>query len=361
MKETPLTPVHREAGAKMVEFAGFSMPVMYSSIQEEHDAVRNHVGIFDVSHMGEFVLKGEQALPLIQKVTTNDASRIERGRAQYNCMTNEQGGIIDDLLIYHLEDDNYMMVVNAANMEKDWEWINKNNTMGAELHNISDKTALFAIQGPKAKDTLQKLTEVDLTEVPFYGFTKGELGDLENVLISGTGYTGEPGFELYLPIDQAPDLWKKILSAGEEYNIRPVGLGARDTLRLEAGLFLHGNDMDETTTPIEARLGWITKLEKGDFIGKDVLAQQKEEGTSRRLTAFELQEKGIPRYGYDILDENDNKIGTVTSGTMSPTLKKAIGLGYVQKPHHKVGTEFYIAVRKKRVKAQVVKLPFYKK
>ncbi|PSR02519.1 MAG: glycine cleavage system protein T [Bacteroidetes bacterium SW_11_45_7] len=360
MKETPLTPVHREAGAKMVEFAGFSMPVMYSSIQEEHDAVRNHAGIFDVSHMGEFVLKGDNALPLIQKVTTNDASTIEKGHAQYTCMTNEQGGIIDDLLIYHLEDGNYMMVVNAANMEKDWEWINKNNTMGAELYNISEKTALFAIQGPKAKDTLQKLTEVDLSGVPFYGFTKGELRDLENVLISGTGYTGEPGFELYLPIDQAPDLWKKILSAGDEYDIRPVGLGARDTLRLEAGLFLHGNDMDETTTPIEARLGWITKLDK-DFIGKDVLAKQKEEGTSRRLTAFELQEKGIPRYGYDILDKNDNQIGTVTSGTMSPTLKKAIGLGYVQKPHHKVGTEFSIAVRKKRVKAQVVKLPFYKK
>lgn len=343
----------------MVEFAGFSMPVMYSSIQEEHDAVRNNVGIFDVSHMGEFVLKGDQALPLIQKVTTNDVSKVEKGKAQYNCMTNEQGGIIDDLLVYHLEDGNYMMVVNAANMEKDWEWINKNNTMGAELHNISEKTALFAIQGPKAKDTLQKLTEVDLNEVPFYGFTKGELGGLENVLISGTGYTGEPGFELYLPIDSAPDLWKKILSAGEEYGIRPVGLGARDTLRLEAGLFLHGNDMDETTSPIEARLGWITKLEK-DFVGKDVLAKQKEEGTRRRLTAFELQEKGIPRHDYEIFDENDNPIGTVTSGTMSPTLKKAIGLGYVQKPFNKVGTEFYIAVRKKRIKAKAVKLPFYK-
>lgn len=360
MKTTPLTSRHEALGAKMVAFAGYNMPVYYSGIKEEHHAVRNDAGIFDVSHMGEFMVTGKDAQAFLQHLATNDITQLYPGRAQYNCMTNEKGGIIDDLIIYQLDDNRYMAVVNAANIEKDWDWFQQNaKGFDVDLENASDKTALIAVQGPKALDILKGLTNIDLEELKFYTFTKGKVADAEDVIISATGYTGEKGFEFYCNSDVGAAIWDAVMKSGQDHGIKAAGLGARDTLRLEAGLNLYGNDMDETTTPLEARLGWITKLDT-DFIGKDFLAQQKEEGVSRKLVGFELLEKGIPRHGNEIVDENGDSIGYVTSGTQSPTLDKAIGMGYVKKGYTKVGTDINIQVRNKTKAAKVVKLPFYK-
>ena len=360
MKETPLTQTHIDLGAKMTEFAGYNMPIVYSSINEEHLAVRNDLGVFDVSHMGEFILKGDKALDLIQKVTTNDASKLVPGKAQYSCLPNLDGGIVDDLLIYRLEEDQYMMVPNAANVSKDWNWISRFNEFGVEMENISDQVTLLAVQGPKAVEVLQKLTDVNLRDIAYYNFTKGTLAGIDNVLISATGYTGAGGFELYLDNGNAKHIWDEIFSAGKEYGIQPIGLAARDTLRLEMGFCLYGNDIDDSTSPIEAKLGWITKFTK-DFNGKDIIQKHKEEGVLRKLVGFEMIDKGIPRHDYEIVDSDGNKIGTVTSGTMSPSLKKAIGMGYVQKEFSSPDSEIYISVRNKILKAKVVKVPFYSK
>ena len=361
MKKTALTDIHNALGAKMVEFAGYSMPVSYVGIKEEHHCVRENVGMFDVSHMGEFVLKGDGALDLIQRVISNDASKLEKGQALYACFPTDEGGIVDDLLVYHLDDDNYMLVVNASNIEKDWNWIQKHNIQGVEMHNISDQTTLLAIQGPKATYALQSLTETQLDTIPYYRFVRGSFGGADNVIISATGYTGAGGFELYFRNEHAETIWKAIIKAGTDFNIQPIGLGARDTLRLEMGYCLYGNDIDDTTSSLEAGLGWITKLKKEtDFVGKQFLLNQKEEGLTRRLVGFEMMERGIPRHGYDIVNGNGEKIGVVTSGTQSPSLDKAVGLGYVQWDYRKSGTEIFIQVRKKQIKAEVVKLPFLK-
>lgn len=368
MKNTPLLNKHLALGAKMVEFAGYNMPVSYVGIKEEHKTVREGVGVFDVSHMGEFIIKGREALDLIQKVTTNDASKLEIGQVQYSCMPNHNGGIVDDLLVYRLPEDYcaageraYMLVVNASNMDKDWEWIKSHNTFDTKMINISDDTALLAVQGPKATEAIASLTDMDLANMTYYTFDKGAFAGIDNVLVSATGYTGAGGFEVYVKSADAEKVWEAIFEAGENVGIKPIGLGARDTLRLEMGFCLYGNDIDDTTSPLEAGLSWITKLNKGDFNSSDIFQQQKTEGVTRRLVGFEMLERGIPRHGYAIVDAEGNEIGTVTSGTQSPSLDKAIGLGYINKPFHKSGTEIYIAVRKKRIKAQVVKLPFYKK
>lgn len=361
MKTTPFTDVHIALGAKMHEFAGYNMPIEYTGIIDEHLTVCNSVGVFDVSHMGEFWVKGPNALAFIQSVTSNDASLIPVGKAQYTCFTNEEGGIVDDLLVYHYEPEKYLLVVNAGNIAKDWEWCVKHNTAGAELENASDKTSQLAIQGPKALEVLQRLTPVDLSAIPYYAFVTGEFAGCKHVIISNTGYTGAGGFELYFYNSDAMAIWNAIFEAGKPEGIKPVGLGARDTLRLEMGFCLYGNDLDETTSPIEAGLGWITKLADGkDIPGKAVLERQKKEGVSRKLCAFELLEKGIPRHGYEIADADDIIIGTVTSGTMSPVLKQGIGMGYVKPEYAKPGTEVYIKVRNKSLKAQVIKPPFRK-
>ncbi|WP_291856829.1 glycine cleavage system aminomethyltransferase GcvT [Marinilabilia sp.] len=359
MQKTVLNDIHQKLGAKMVSFAGFDMPVEYSGINTEHLAVRQAAGIFDVSHMGEFWVKGPHAQKLIQYVTSNDISALPVGKAQYSCLPNHQGGIVDDLIVYHYEAEKYMLVVNASNIEKDWNWINENNSFGAELENASDKISLIAVQGPKAAEILQKLTSVDLSAVSYYSFTCGKVANAENVIISNTGYTGSGGFELYVFNKEAPDLWNVVMEAGKEFGLQPAGLGARDTLRLEAGLALYGNDLDDSTSPVEAGLGWITKLVDGnDFISRDLFEKQKTEGVERRLKGFVLQERGIPRHGYEIVGSDGYVIGTVTSGTMSPMLKQGIGMGYLKKGFWKPETEIFIRIRNKDVKAKVVKLPF---
>ena len=359
MKKTALFDIHKKLEAKIVPFAGFEMPVEYAGISKEHIQVRESVGVFDVSHMGEFWVKGPKALDFIQKVTSNDASTLTIGKAQYSCFPNGKGGIVDDLLVYKYEDEKYMLVVNAANIDKDWEWCNSNNTMGAELENASDKISQLAIQGPNAIKVLQKLTDVNLAEIPYYSFTTGKFAGIEDVIISNTGYTGAGGFELYMYNEYATEIWEKVFEAGKDFEIAPIGLGARDTLRLEKGFCLYGNDIDDTTSPIEAGLGWITKFtESKDFIDKDILSKQKSEGTNKKLKGFKMIDKGIPRHGYEIVDQDDNIIGTVTSGTHSPILKYGIGMGYINMDYIKVGSIIYIKVRNRKLKAEVVKLPF---
>jgi aminomethyltransferase len=360
LKSTALTEKHISLGAKMVPFAGYNMPVSYKGLNEEHHAVRESVGVFDVSHMGEFILKGKHALDLIQKVTSNDASVLADGKAQYSCMPNETGGIVDDLLVYRIDADTYMLVVNASNIEKDWNWIRQHDSWGVDMKNISDDTSLLAVQGPNAIKALQKLTKTDLAAIPYYSFVKGEFNGIKNVVISNTGYTGAGGFELYFANEHAEKMWDGIFEAGREFNIRPVGLGARDTLRLEMGFCLYGNDIDDTTSPIEAGLGWITKFTK-DFINRPAIEKQKLEGVSRKLVGFEMTERGIPRHDYQIADQSGNIIGKVTSGTQSPTLSKAIGMGYVQTALAKPGTEISVIIRDKPIKAVVTKIPFLQK
>ncbi|MDX5420675.1 MAG: glycine cleavage system aminomethyltransferase GcvT [Hymenobacteraceae bacterium] len=360
LKKIALNDVHEALGAKMVPFAGYNMPVRYSSDIEEHNTVRNAVGIFDVSHMGEFMVRGPQALDLIQRVTSNDASKLADGKVQYSCLPNEQGGIVDDLLVYRLGEEEYMLVVNASNIEKDWEWISKYNTNGAELENISDEMSLFAVQGPKAAEALQSLTKIDLPNMVYYTFDKGEFAGVQGVIVSATGYTGAGGFEIYVKNEDAKKVFDAIMEAGKEYGIKPIGLGARDTLRLEMGFCLYGNDIDDTTSPLEAGLGWITKFDK-EFTNSANLKAQKEAGVTRKLVGFEMLEKAIPRAHYEIVNAEGEKIGEVTSGTMSPSMGKGVGLGYITKDYSKTGTEIFIRVRNKDMKAQVVKLPIYKK
>ncbi len=359
MKNTALTHIHESLGAKIVPFAGYNMPVQYEGINAEHETVRNSVGVFDVSHMGEFLIEGENALDLIQRATSNDASTLEIGDAQYSCMPNATGGIVDDLIVYRIKDNRYLLVVNASNIEKDWNWISSLNDKNAEMKDLSEGYSLLAIQGPKAVEAMQSITSVDLTSIPFYKFKIGDFAGIEHVIISATGYTGSGGFEIYCKNDEAEQIWNKVFEAGKDFGIKPIGLAARDTLRLEMGYCLYGNDIDDTTSPIEAGLGWITKFTK-DFTNSEGIKLQKEEGVNRRLKAFELDERGIPRQGYDIVDENGSKIGHVTSGTMSPSLKKGIGMGYVNKGHTKLGTKLFIQVRNKAVPATIVRLPFYK-
>lgn len=360
MKNTALTQKHISLGAKMVPFAGYNMPVSYSGLNDEHATVRNAVGVFDVSHMGEFILKGENALDLIQRVTSNDASVLTDGKAQYSCLPNNDGGIVDDLIVYRIDEKSYMLVVNASNIDKDWNWISKHNTKNVEMHNISEKTSLLAIQGPKAMDALQKLTDVKLADIPYYSFAKGKFNGVDNVVISNTGYTGAGGFEIYFENEYAEKMWDGIFAAGAEFGIKPIGLGARDTLRLEMGFCLYGNDIDDTTSPIEAGLGWITKFTK-DFTNRAAIEKQKTDGVTKKLVGFEMIDRGIPRHDYQIADANGNIIGKVTSGTQSPTLNKAIGMGYVNKDFAKADTEIFIVIRDKAIKAKVCKIPFLKK
>lgn len=361
MKTTPFTEKHISLGAKMHEFAGYNMPIEYSGIIDEHNTVCQGVGVFDVSHMGEFWVKGPQALAFLQQVTSNDVSALEPGRAQYSCFPNEEGGIVDDLLVYQYEAEKYLLVVNASNIEKDWNWCVSHNTVGAELENSSDRTAQLAIQGPLAIKVLQKLTPIDLSTIPYYHFTHGEFAGEKDVIISNTGYTGAGGFEVYFYPEAAMKIWDAIFEAGAEYGIKPIGLGARDTLRLEMGFCLYGNDLDDHTSPIEAGLGWITKFVEGkNFTNRAALEQQKKEGVARKLVGFEMIDRGIPRHGYNLLDAEGTVIGHVTSGTMSPTRKIGIGMGYVQKEFSKVGTEIYLDNRGRKLKAVVVKPPFRK-
>ena len=360
MKNTPFTQKHIALGAKMAEFAGYNMPISYSGINDEHHAVRNNAGVFDVSHMGEFILKGENALELIQRVTTNDASKLTNGKAQYSCLPNNDGGIVDDLLVYCIEENKvYMLVVNASNIEKDWNWISKHNDKKVEMHNISDKTCLLAIQGPNATKILQPLTNIDILNLKYYTFVKGTFAGVDNVLISATGYTGAGGVEIYFEDnDSAADkIWDAIFEAGKAAGIKPIGLGARDTLRLEMGFCLYGNDIDDTTSPLEAGLGWITKFTK-EFTNMAYFEKQKANGVSKKLVGFEMMEKGIARHGYDIKDFEGTLIGTVTSGTMSPSLGKAIGMGYVDKQFATIDSEIFISIRNTLLKAKVVKMPF---
>lgn len=359
MKTTALTDLHIALGAKMVPFAGYNMPVQYTGINDEHETVRKSVGVFDVSHMGEFILKGEKALDLVQKISSNDAAKLYDGKIQYACIPNETGGIVDDFLVYRIDADTFFLVVNASNIEKDWDWISKYNIYGVEMKNISDKTSLFAVQGPKTTEALQSLTDIDLGEMEYYTFKKGVFAGVENVLISATGYTGAGGFEIYVENSHAEQVWNAIFEAGKSFGIKPIGLGARDTLRLEMGFCLYGNDIDDTTSPLEAGLGWVTKFTK-DFVNADALRKQKEEGVSRKLVGIEMIERGIPRHGYEIVDATDNILGVVTSGTQSPSLQKSIGLGYVKKDFSKEGTEIFIKIRDKKIKAVVSKPPFIK-
>jgi aminomethyltransferase len=360
MKSTPFTPFHLAFGAKMAEFAGYNMPISYSGINDEHQAVRTNAGVFDVSHMGEFIVKGEHALDLIQRVTTNDASKLTAGKAQYSALTNETGGIVDDLIVYCLEENKtYMLVVNAANIEKDWNWISLHNTRGAELHNISAKTCLLAIQGPNANKIMQALTDIDILNLKYYTFAKGRFAGVDNVLISATGYTGAGGIEIYFEDkgDAAAMIWNRIFEVGSPQGLKPIGLGARDTLRLEMGYCLYGNDIDDNTSPLEAGLGWITKFTK-DFTARPILQRQKAEGPAQKLVGFEMVEKGIPRHDYEIRDSSGAPIGRVTSGTQSPSLGKAIGMGYVQSSFAAIDNKIYIRVRDKVLQAKVVKFPF---
>lgn len=358
MKKTALFDVHVSLGAKMVPFAGYEMPVQYEGVTVEHHTVRNAVGMFDVSHMGEFFVSGPNALDLIQKVTSNDASLLVPGKAQYSCLPNLDGGIVDDLIVYMLAENEYMLVVNASNIEKDWHWMNQHNNVGATLKNASDEYSLLAIQGPKAVETLQKLTSVNLSEVKYYHFTVGDFGGFDGVILSNTGYTGSGGFEIYCLNNQVESLWNQILVAGSDFGIKPIGLAARDTLRLEMGFCLYGNDINDTTSPLEAGLGWITKFTK-NFTNAEALQKQKEAGVSRKLVGFEMIDRGIPRHDYEIVDADGAQIGVVTSGTQSPSTGKAIGLGYVPTSLATPGSEIFIQVRGKNLKAQVVKLPFY--
>ena len=358
IKQIPLHELHVSLGGKMVPFAGYEMPVRYTSDKEEHMKVREAVGVFDVSHMGEFMIVGPGALDLIQKVTSNDASKLVDGQAQYSCFPNDKGGIVDDLIVYRFNEEKYMLVVNASNIDKDWDWVSSHNTFEADMMNVSDDIVLFAVQGPKATETLQKLTNVNLGDIKFYHFAEGELAGKE-MIISGTGYTGAGGFELYVRQEDAQEVWNKIFEAGEEFGIAPIGLGARDTLRLEMGYCLYGNDITDETSPLEAGLGWITKFTK-DFINSDALKKQKEEGVSKRLVGFEMVDKGIPRHDYEITNEAGEVIGKVTSGTISPLLNKGVGLGYVQNGYHTADSKIFISVRNKQLEAKVTKPPFVK-
>lgn len=357
VKNTALTDVHVALGAKMAPFAGFNMPVQYSGIYDEHEAVRNGIGIFDVSHMGEFILKGDRALELIQRVSSNDAAKLRDGKVQYAYMPNESGGIVDDLLVYRIDEITYMLVVNAANIKKDWDWIGSYNTDGVTLKDISDETALFAVQGPRATEVLAPLTEIDLATMAYYSFEKGVFAGVSNVLVSATGYTGAGGFEIYVANKDAAKVWHAIMEAGAAHGIKPAGLGARDTLRLEMGFCLYGNDIDDTTSPLEAGLGWVTKFNK-DFVNAAQLQEQKATGLQRKLVGFKMVGRGIPRQGYVIKDEAGTPIGRVTSGTQSPTLRESIGLGYVSLAHAKEGSPIYIDIRNNPVQAMVVKPPF---
>ena len=359
MKNTALTNLHISLGAKMVPFAGYNMPVQYAGINVEHETVRKAVGVFDVSHMGEFILNGENALDLIQRVTSNDASKLVDGKVQYSCLPNEDGGIVDDLLVYRISEKAYMLVVNASNIEKDWNWISKYNTKNVEMHNISDRTSLLAVQGPNAAATLQKLTIMNLAEMEYYSFQKGVFAGVENVLVSATGYTGAGGFEVYFENENAEKIWNAIFEAGAEFGIKPIGLGARDTLRLEMGFCLYGNDINDSTSPLEAGLGWITKFSKEFTNSKNLLAE-KEAGLKRKLVGFEMIDRGIPRHDYKIVDKDGAEIGVVTSGTQSPSLQKAIGMGYVKTEFSKEGTDIYISIRDQKILARIVKYPFYK-
>ena len=358
MNKTALYDKHVSLGAKMVPFAGFEMPVQYSGVTQEHIAVREKVGIFDVSHMGQFFIEGVAAKDLLQFVTTNNVDTLENGKAQYTCLPNGNGGIVDDLIVYKMNDEKYFVVVNASNIEKDWNHISKyNEKFGAKMTNSSDEMSLLAIQGPKAAETLQKLTETNLSEIPYYHFTVGKIAGIDDVIISNTGYTGSGGFEIYFKNEDAEKLWDSIIAAGEEFGIIPCGLASRDTLRLEKGFCLYGNDIDDTTSPLEAGLGWITKFDK-DFVDKERFAQQKADGITRKLVGFEMQERAIPRHDYLVVDVAGNEIGKVTSGTMSPLKNVGIGLAYVAKDHFKIDSEIYIQIRNKNVLAKVVKLPF---
>lgn len=360
MKNTALSSTHEALGAKMVPFAGYNMPVSYEGVNAEHETVRNGVGVFDVSHMGEFLISGPNALALIQKVTSNDASKLTIGRAQYSCLPNETGGIVDDLIVYKIKDEQYLMVVNASNIQKDWEHISKyNKDLNAEMRNLSENYSLLAIQGPKAVEAMQSLTSVDLSAIKFYHFEVADFAGIDYVIISATGYTGSGGFEIYCKNEEVKQVWDKVFEAGANFGIKPIGLAARDTLRLEMGYCLYGNDINDDTSPFEAGLGWITKFTK-EFVNSKALEQEKKHGPEKKLVAFELDERGIPRHDYDIVDSNGNKIGVVTSGTMSPSLGKGIGLGYVPAVFSDISSKIYVQVRKKAIPATVVKLPFYK-
>lgn len=360
MKNTALSHIHESLGAKMVPFAGYNMPVQYEGVNAEHEIVRNGVGVFDVSHMGEFLLTGENALALIQKVTSNDASVLEIGRAQYSCLPNNDGGIVDDLIVYRMKEEQYLLVVNASNIEKDWNWISSFNDMGVDMRNISDDYSLLAIQGPKAVEAMQSLTSIDLSAIKYYHFEVADFAGIEHVIISATGYTGSGGFEIYCKNTEVEQVWNKVFEAGAAFGIKPIGLAARDTLRLEMGFCLYGNDINDSTSPIEAGLGWITKFNK-EFTNSANLKAQKEAGVSRKLVGFELIDRGIPRHDYEIVDADGNNIGIVTSGTMAPSLGKGIGMGYVATAHAAVDSTIYIQIRNNKVAAKVVKMPFYKK
>ena len=360
MKNTALTHIHESLGAKMLPFAGYNMPILYEGVNAEHETVRNDVGVFDVSHMGEFLLSGPNALALIQKVTSNDASTLTVGRAQYSCLPNDDGGIVDDLLVYKMKDEQYLLVVNASNIDKDWNWISAHNDLGVEMQNLSDDYSLLAIQGPKAVEAMQSLTSVNLSAIPYYHFEVGNFAGIDDVIISATGYTGSGGFEIYCKNSEVEQIWNKVFEAGKDFGIKPIGLAARDTLRLEMGFCLYGNDINDTTSPIEAGLGWITKFNK-EFTNSENLKKQKEEGVSKKLVAFEMQERSVPRHDYEIVDKTGNVIGIVTSGTMSPSLNKGIGMGYVTTENSAIDSEIFIRIRKNDVPAKVVKLPFYKK
>ena len=359
MKNVQLHKIHEELGAKILPFAGYNMPIQYNGVKDEHKAVRENIGVFDVSHMGEFLLEGPNALALIQKVTTNDASKLNIGDAQYSCLPNTEGGIVDDLLVYRIKTATYLLVVNASNIEKDWNWIRSYNDKQVSMVNLSDSYSLLAIQGPKTIEAMQSLTSIDLSAIKFYSFKIGDFAGIENVIISATGYTGSGGFEIYCKNEEVEQIWTKVFEAGADFGIQPVGLAARDTLRLEMGYCLYGNDINDRTSPLEAGLGWITKFNK-EFVYRDFLKAQKNEGVSKKLVGFELIDKGVPRQGYEITDLEGNTMGIVTSGTMGPSVKKGIGMGYVPTKFSKTGSEIYIKVRKRLLKAQVVKLPFYK-
>jgi aminomethyltransferase len=360
MKNTALSHVHEKLGAKMVPFAGYNMPVQYEGVNAEHELIRNAVGVFDVSHMGEFLISGPTAIDLIQKVSSNDATVLEVGKAQYSCMPNNDGGIVDDLIIYKMKEEQYLLVVNASNIDKDWDWISKHNTFGAEMKNISEEYSLLAIQGPKAVEAMQSLTSIDLAAIKYYHFEVADFAGAEHVIISATGYTGSGGFEIYCKNTAVEQIWNKVFEAGKEFGIKPAGLAARDTLRLEMGFCLYGNDINDTTSPLEAGLGWITKFSK-DFVNSENLKVQKEAGVSKKLVGFEMIDRGIPRHDYEIVDANGKIIGLVTSGTQAPSLGKAIGLGYVSTELSTPDSEVFIRIRNKDVAAKVVKLPFYKK
>lgn len=359
MKNTALTHIHESLGAKMVPFAGYNMPVQYEGINIEHETVRNNVGVFDVSHMGEFYLKGKNALALIQKVTSNDASVLVDGKVQYSCLPNANGGIVDDLLVYRINSEEYFLVVNASNIEKDWNWISQHNDLGVEMINSSDEYSLLAVQGPLASKVLQSLTKIELAAMKYYTFEIGNFAGIDDVIVSATGYTGSGGFEIYVKNKDAEKVWNAVFKAGADFDIKPIGLAARDTLRLEMGFCLYGNDINDTTSPIEAGLGWITKFTK-DFVNAEEIKKQKQEGVSKKLVAFKMIDKGIPRHDYPIVNVTGDTIGIVTSGTMSPSLKEAVGMGYLTVENSKIGSEIYIQVRNKNLKAEVVKLPFYK-